>query len=98
VGDNQTGELGDGTTNPRMTPAIVPGLSKVKQLSNGGLLNICALQHDGRVFSWGRNDGGEVGDGTTAERHSPSPVAVLSKDVATIRDPRGAPSAARRAA
>jgi alpha-tubulin suppressor-like RCC1 family protein len=59
-----------------MTPATVPGLSAVKQVSNGGLLDICALEHDGRVFCWGRNDHGEVGDGTTAERHSPSPVAL----------------------
>jgi alpha-tubulin suppressor-like RCC1 family protein len=40
---------------------------------------VCAVVTGGRVACWGYNDDGELGDGTTVERHSP--VAVDTSGV-----------------
>ena len=37
-----------------------------------------ALTSDGRVWSWGYNSSGELGDGTTETKTSPVPVAVIA--------------------
>jgi alpha-tubulin suppressor-like RCC1 family protein len=36
----------------------------------------CAVGNDRRLYCWGRNDFGQVGDGTTTDRSSPVPVAA----------------------
>ena len=62
--------LGDGGSGSR-TPVPVPGLSNVEQLSGWhGLARTTA----GEVWTWGRGDDGETGDGTF-DFH-PTPVRV----------------------
>jgi alpha-tubulin suppressor-like RCC1 family protein len=41
-----------------------------------------ALLSDGSVWAWGRNDGGQLGDGTTTSRSQPQPVPGLANVVA----------------
>jgi alpha-tubulin suppressor-like RCC1 family protein len=44
-----------------------------------------ALQTDGSVLAWGANASGQLGDGTTMERHTPVVVSTLTgKEVAAI--------------
>jgi alpha-tubulin suppressor-like RCC1 family protein len=77
-GHNGAGELGQGPgTGPEtcgsglgMTPCStkpleVSGLSGVSAISAGGANNL-ALLSNGHVMAWGRNDDGELGDGTSA--------------------------------
>jgi alpha-tubulin suppressor-like RCC1 family protein/uncharacterized protein YjdB len=40
-----------------------------------GLFSSCALSPAGRAYCWGDNDAGQLGDGTTADRHAPVAVA-----------------------
>jgi alpha-tubulin suppressor-like RCC1 family protein len=75
-GNNNNGELGVGTsTGPEMceetkltlcstTPIAVSGLSNVMAIAARGTYAL-ALLSDGSVHSWGRNDFGELGDGTS---------------------------------
>ena len=85
-GWNQHGENGDGTTNHRATPGPVLGLPSVhglqvtvKQLASAEDSEACAvLLSDGTVYTWGFNAFGELGDGTTTERHTPVLVPNLS--------------------
>jgi alpha-tubulin suppressor-like RCC1 family protein len=47
-----------------------------RTVSAGGM-HACALAHDRSVWCWGRNDHGQLGDGTTMDRATPGPVLGL---------------------
>jgi alpha-tubulin suppressor-like RCC1 family protein len=76
-GLNDHGQLGDGTTTSQAIPVQVAALGTavngVAVSPNGSFT--CAATMTG-AFCWGRNDRGQLGDGTTVERHLPVPVAV----------------------
>jgi alpha-tubulin suppressor-like RCC1 family protein len=76
-GNNDGGELGDGTTRSRMTPVRVkiPRGVTVAAIS-AGFGSGMALTKSGRVLAWGLNDAGQLGDGTTKNRHVPVHVKL----------------------
>jgi alpha-tubulin suppressor-like RCC1 family protein len=76
-GRNYEGQLGDGTTTNRPTPAPVTGLSGVTAITTGSTQS-CALKQGGTVACWGSNYFGQLGDGTTTDRLSPTAVVGLS--------------------
>jgi alpha-tubulin suppressor-like RCC1 family protein len=76
-GDNENGQLGDGTTVLRETPVPVAGLSGVKAIAAGGEHSL-ALLSNGTVMAWGANASGQLGDGTTALKDEPVAVKGLS--------------------
>lgn len=86
-GNNSFGQIGDGTknnefskndpNNDQLTPVQVPGLTGVRAIAASRGHNL-ALKTDGTVWAWGRNDLGQIGDGTNRERFTP--VQVLGPD------------------
>jgi alpha-tubulin suppressor-like RCC1 family protein len=64
-GDNEFGQLGDGTIESRATPVAVSGLSAVTAISAGVFFDD-ALLSSGTVMSWGLNDEGQLGDGKSS--------------------------------
>lgn len=76
-GWNVNGQLGDGTTIDRLTPVDVIGLTSGVIAIAVGKDHTCALTSSGGVKCWGGNVYGELGDGTTTERHTPVDVVGL---------------------
>jgi alpha-tubulin suppressor-like RCC1 family protein len=86
-GANGNGELGDGTTTSRSTPVQVNGLESQVTAFAVGRWHACAVITDGDVLCWGRNEFGQVGDGSTATRLTP--VRVLGFGQAAMSDLTG---------
>lgn len=83
-GYNYYGELGDGTTTDRHSPVSVKGLSSVKSIAAARGDHTCALTDAGGVECWGSNHYGQLGDGTTKDRHTAVFVRRLASGVAAI--------------
>jgi alpha-tubulin suppressor-like RCC1 family protein len=77
-GENVAGALGDGTASNRNTPVPVIMTGALASQSVTSVLTGNGRSHaitaDGKVYSWGANDSGQLGDGTTIPRNQP--VAV----------------------
>jgi alpha-tubulin suppressor-like RCC1 family protein len=73
-GFNTNGRLGDGTTTQRTSPvSVVGGFADWCQVSAGNYHSL-GVRQNGTIWSWGRNNGGQIGDGTTTDRSSPVSV------------------------
>lgn len=83
-GDNSYGQLGDGTTSPRQSPADVIGLTSGTTAISAAYAHTCAVTGAGGVKCWGDNAHGQLGDGTTTPRRSPVDVVGLTSGVAAV--------------
>jgi adhesin/invasin len=62
-GDNEFGQLGDGSTDARTTPTAVAGGLSFTQLA-ASQIHTCGLATDGTVYCWGLNGLGRIGQDT----------------------------------
>lgn len=71
-GDNETGQLGVGTRIQRSaTPLPVGGGLRFRQV-DAGAFHTCGVTYpDNRLFCWGYNQSGQLGDGTLSPRWTP---------------------------
>ncbi len=76
-GQNNVGQLGDGTQTQRNSPVQVSMLSGITAVA-GGNTHSLALKDDGTVWAWGGNGNGQLGDGTQMQRLTPVRVVELS--------------------
>ena len=82
-GSNRFSELGDGTTKRAKVPVDVRGLTGAAVGITAGENHTCALMTGGGVQCWGANASGQLGDGTTKNRRTPTDVAGLTS-VSTV--------------
>ena len=72
-GANESGQLGDTSTQDRSEPVPVATDVPFAMLA-AGLSHTCGLDGRGVVHCWGRNLNGQLGDGTRSDRHRPVTV------------------------
>jgi len=81
-GDNASGELGNGGGANSSTPVVVSGLDRVASIA-AGYHHSCAVREDaidyGRVYCWGGNEHGQLGNGSTSD--SATPVASPTRNI-----------------
>ncbi|RZK61278.1 MAG: RCC1 repeat-containing protein, partial [Hymenobacter sp.] len=78
-GYNTYGQLGTGTTTHSPAPVAVsqgaaPAGTRYVQVSGGGG-HALALAADGTLYAWGYNNGGQLGNNSTAQRNAPVAVS-----------------------
>jgi alpha-tubulin suppressor-like RCC1 family protein len=84
-GLNNFGQLGDGTTLSRSLPITVTGLESGVYAINAGHEHTCALVQGFGIQCWGRNDAGQLGDGTAGNiRTAPVNVVGLGSGLTQI--------------
>jgi alpha-tubulin suppressor-like RCC1 family protein len=82
-GADESGQLGDGVPKvSSFTPVQVKGPGNIGVLSNvkaiaPGRRHVCAVLADSTVFCWGKNDRGQLGDGTFVDSLYPVKVKGL---------------------
>ena len=78
-GRNYCGQLGDGTTEDSTIPICISDKEnaikgkKIVKVSND--YNIMALDEDGKVYTWGYNRYGQLGNGTTENSTTPKCIS-----------------------
>ncbi|KFI39447.1 regulator of chromosome condensation, RCC1 [Bifidobacterium actinocoloniiforme DSM 22766] len=94
-GWNSNGQLGDGGSSDRNTPApaspAADGTATWTAISAGGWHSL-AIATDGHAYSWGANGYGQLGDTTTTERHTPTPTTRAITITGTTFEPTNAPT------
>lgn len=78
-GHNQHGQIGDGTTTQRLIPTNIT--YRFPLLASDFIISVSmrastvgALSSSGRMFMWGYNGNGQIGDNTTTQRHIPTEI------------------------
>ena len=82
-GNNEVGQLGDGTTTNSVFPICIS--DKENELKGKRIVDISAgyghtvaIDEEGKVYTWGDNGDGQLGDGTTND--SPLPICISNKE------------------
>jgi alpha-tubulin suppressor-like RCC1 family protein len=66
-GANDYGQLGDGTKTGNNVTVAVSGLANAASMEGNGRFHSCALLRDGNVSCWGRNQYGQLGNGSATD-------------------------------
>lgn len=84
-GDNDSGQLGDGSTSDQNVPVDVIGLNTGVVAIGAGHTHSCAVTETGGAKCWGSNGSGQLGDATTVDRHAPVDVVGLGgEEIAAV--------------
>lgn len=75
-GNNFNGEVGNGSADEKITsPTQVAVLTNIKSITAAGASSM-AISNDGKIFAWGKNSNGQLGDGTTTVAKTPVEILI----------------------
>ena len=83
-GRNDHGQLGNGTSSPRdWRTEHLPPIQIMDNVSRADIpaSYTLAIREDGSLWSWGLNNHGRLGDGTTETRHTPVQIMEYVADI-----------------
>jgi len=73
-GSGSRGQLGDATVVTKSNPFLLPTKKKWKMIAGGSNQHFAAIDEFGDLYTWGRNDKGQLGDGTIVDKSTPTLV------------------------
>jgi alpha-tubulin suppressor-like RCC1 family protein len=74
-GEGDFYQLGDGTDTSRKAPVSVSGFAAPVAHAAAGREHSVAVTTTGIVYTWGQNGDGQLGDGTNADKATPTPIS-----------------------
>ncbi len=72
-GSNQSGQLGNGTTEDSSFISLLDSTKTWIKVSSGNLHSF-AIDEDGRLYAWGNNEAGQLGTNDLLDRKSPTEI------------------------
>ena len=84
-GNNEFGQLGDGSNEDRNTPICISDLEnslKGKNITSiySDDYTMIAIDNEGKVHAWGSNYNGQLGDGSNEDRNTPICISNLENN------------------
>ena len=83
-GRNDYGQLGDRSSTNRSSPTEVTGLTTGVAIVAVGDTHSCAITTGGAVKCWGRNNFGQLGDGSVVDKNEPTNVPSLTSGIVAV--------------
>jgi alpha-tubulin suppressor-like RCC1 family protein len=83
-GQNDVGQIGDGSVYTSTGTSSSVNVGNFGQFSLGLAKTTCAIGIDGKTYCWGANQAGQIGDGTTVQRNSPTQVQGLAGSALSV--------------
>jgi alpha-tubulin suppressor-like RCC1 family protein len=83
-GFNTSGQLGNNSITSQLTPVSVLGAVKTFCQISAGATHSVAIDKNGRIWAWGSNTSGELGDNSTTSQRTPVSVAGVVKTFCRI--------------
>ena len=75
-GANASGQIGDNSTVTKTAPTAIGGALRFKSVTlatnSGGSTTTCAITDTSALYCWGANGSGQIGDGSTSTRLTPT--------------------------
>jgi alpha-tubulin suppressor-like RCC1 family protein len=83
-GNNDHGQLGDGTIENSNRPVYVTGLMEGVKALSAGVAHACAITSGGSLKCWGANARGQLGNDSTADSSIPVDVSGLTGEIYAV--------------
>jgi alpha-tubulin suppressor-like RCC1 family protein len=87
-GGNEKEQIGDGTTINRYYPVEVNFTNIKKNLNfkliSSGCYRSIVITNENEIFSWGKNENGELGGGTATQKTLPVLINFFNKNISLI--------------
>ena len=77
-GNNTNGQLGTNDVTLRSSPVQIGALTNWLSASVGGSMHVLALKTDGTLWTWGKNNAGQLGQSDKVYRSSPVQIGALT--------------------
>jgi alpha-tubulin suppressor-like RCC1 family protein len=77
-GENAYGQLGDNTITFKKNPIQIGTDTNWKTVTTGGGYHTVAIKTDGTLWAWGYNLYGQLGDGITTNRNTPTQIGTAN--------------------